>query len=196
MTDISAQTPKFLPPVAVDRVPLLVAAAMLLVGFAVIAWQVDLRQGALFLIGGGLGIALYHGSFGFTGGWKRMVVEKRGRGMRAQMLTIGVAALAMIPLVASGNIGGQAMVGALAPVGVSVLLGAAIFGLGMQLGGGCGSGTLFTVGGGSARMLVTLVFFIIGAVGLVAGLLSGSRTPSYVAFTLCALIFLYSVLGG
>jgi uncharacterized membrane protein YedE/YeeE len=34
----------------------------------------------------------------------------------------------------------------------------------MQLGGGCGSGTLFTVGGGSARMLVTLIFFITGAV--------------------------------
>lgn len=164
MSDISAPAPKFLPPAVVDRAPLLVAAAMLLAGFAFITWQVDLRQGTLFLIGGGLGVALYHGSFGFTGGWKRMVVEKRGRGMRAQMLTIGVAALAMIPLVAAGNIGGQAMVGAMAPVGVSVLLGAAIFGLGMQLGGGCGSGTLFTVGGGSARMLVTLVFFIIGAV--------------------------------
>ena len=92
-----------------------------------------------------------------------MVVEKRGRGMRAQMLTIGVAALAMIPLVAAGMIGGQSMVAAAGPVGVSVLLGAAVFGLGMQLGGGCGSGTLFTVGGGSARMLVTLAFFIIGA---------------------------------
>src|SRR5690606_16815235 len=41
---------------------------------------------------------------------------------------------------------------------------AALFGLGMQLGGGCGSGTLFTVGGGSSRMLVTLFFFIVGAV--------------------------------
>ncbi|KKB10022.1 YeeE/YedE family protein [Devosia chinhatensis] len=164
MSDISASAPKFLPPATADRAPLLVAAAFLVFGFFFITWQVDLRQGALFLIGGGLGVALYHGSFGFTGGWKRMVVEKRGRGMRAQMLTIGVAALAMIPLVAAGNIGGQPMVGAMAPVGVSVLLGAAIFGLGMQLGGGCGSGTLFTVGGGSARMLVTLAFFIIGAV--------------------------------
>jgi len=136
---------------------------MLVAGFILITLLVDLRQGTLFLIGGGLGVALYHGSFGFTGGWRRMVVEKRGRGMRAQMLTIGVAALAMIPLVAAGNIGGQAMVGAMAPVGVSVLVGAAMFGLGMQLGGGCGSGTLFTVGGGSARMLVTLVFFIVGA---------------------------------
>ncbi|MGV3651773.1 MAG: YeeE/YedE family protein [Devosia sp.] len=163
MTDISASAPRFLPPVTLDRWPLIVAATVLVAGFFLITNLVDLRQGALFLIGGGLGAALFHGSFGFTGGWRRMVVEKRGRGMRAQMLTIGVAAIAMIPLVAAGSIGGQAMVGAVAPVGLSVLLGAAIFGLGMQLGGGCGSGTLFTVGGGTARMLVTLVFFIIGA---------------------------------
>ncbi|WP_241357329.1 YeeE/YedE thiosulfate transporter family protein, partial [Escherichia coli] len=32
-----------------------------------------------------------------------------------------------------------------------------------QLGGGCASGTLFTVGGGNARMLVTLLFFILGS---------------------------------
>lgn len=164
MTDISASPPKYLPPVTMDRLPLLVAGAGLIVGFLVITGLVDLRQGSLFLIGGALGATLYHGSFGFTGGWRRMVVERRGRAMRAQMLMIGVAAIAMLPLVAAGSIGGQAMVAALAPVGVSVLLGAAIFGLGMQLGGGCGSGTLFTVGGGSARMLVTLAFFIIGAV--------------------------------
>lgn len=164
MSVASATAPNFLPPATTNRGPLAVAATMIVVGFFLITLLVDLRQGTLFLIGGGLGVALYHGSFGFTGGWRRMVVEKRGRGMRAQMLAIGVAAVAMIPLVAAGTIGGQPMVGALAPVGVSVLLGAAIFGLGMQLGGGCGSGTLFTVGGGSARMLVTLVFFIVGAV--------------------------------
>lgn len=34
----------------------------------------------------------------------------------------------------------------------------------MQLGGGCASGTLFTVGGGSVRMIVTLLAFIAGSV--------------------------------
>jgi len=53
-----------------------------------------------------------------------------------------------------------------------------------------------TAGGVTDHWFGALAIFIIGAVGLVAGLLSGSRTPSYVAFTLCALIFLYSVLGG
>ena len=33
-----------------------------------------------------------------------------------------------------------------------------------QLGGGCASGTLYTVGGGSTRMIVTLIAFIAGSV--------------------------------
>ena len=34
----------------------------------------------------------------------------------------------------------------------------------MQLGGGCASGTLYTAGGGNARMLITLAAFIAGSV--------------------------------
>ncbi|MBD8064147.1 YeeE/YedE family protein [Devosia sp. PTR5] len=186
MSDISLAAPKYLPPVTRDKGPFAVAAVVLVLGFLAITMLVDLRQGALFLIGGALGATLYHGSFGFTGGWRRMVVEKRGRAMRAQMLMIGVAALAMIPLVAAGSVGGQGIVGAAAPVGVSVLFGAALFGLGMQMGGGCGSGTLFTVGGGSARMLVTLVFFIIGALVGTAHLPFWLAQPSLPAISLGA----------
>lgn len=148
----------------VDKGVVLVVALLMVLAAQVIGQVISPRQSLLFLIGGLLGATLYHASFGFTGGWRRMVVERRGRAMRAQMLMIAVAAIAFMPLLAMGNVFGQPLVGAMAPVGVSVLVGAALFGLGMQLGGGCGSGTLFTVGGGSARMLVTLLFFIIGAV--------------------------------
>ena len=54
--------------------------------------------------------------------------------------------------------------GAIAPLGPSLLIGAFVFGIGMQLANGCGSGTLYTAGGGSGRMLVTLAFFILGSV--------------------------------
>ncbi|HEV7276460.1 MAG TPA: YeeE/YedE family protein [Devosiaceae bacterium] len=165
MTDITAATaPSPLAGIRIDRGPVLVAVLAIGLGALAITELIDLRQALLFLVGGLLGAALYHGSFGFTGGWRRMVVERRGRAMRAQVLMVAAAAIAIIPLLAMGSFGGQPLVGALAPVGVSVLVGAAIFGLGMQLGGGCGSGTLFTVGGGSSRMLVTLGFFIVGAV--------------------------------
>jgi uncharacterized membrane protein YedE/YeeE len=54
--------------------------------------------------------------------------------------------------------------GAIAPLGPSLIIGAFVFGIGMQLANGCGSGTLYTVGGGSGRMLVTLAFFVLGSV--------------------------------
>jgi len=152
------------PAVPINARPATVIAAAFVLGTLAIGYAVDLRMATLFLIGGLLGATLYYGSFGFTGGWRKFVVERRGHSIRAQMLMVAVATVAFIPLLAMGSFNGQSLVGATAPVGISVLVGAAIFGFGMQLGGGCGSGTLFTVGGGSTRMLVTLAFFIVGAV--------------------------------
>ena len=144
-----------------------VVVCAVLAGFALIPlwlWGVvSLRQGMLFLIGGVMGVTLYHAAFGFTGGWRAMVRDRRGRSIRAQMLMVAAASVVIVPMLQAGSFLGQPLAGAIAPAGVSVLVGAALFGIGMQLGGGCGSGTLFTVGGGSARMVVTLVFFCIGA---------------------------------
>ena len=114
------------------------------------------------LIGGGAGFALYHASFGFTGAWRRLVRERRGAGVRAQMLLIGLTCLVSFPLIAWGT-GDFAARGVILPMGVASALGAFAFGAGMQLAGGCASGTLFTVGGGSTRMVITLFFFIAGS---------------------------------
>jgi uncharacterized membrane protein YedE/YeeE len=72
--------------------------------------------------------------------------------------------MVFFPLLASGSLFGQPLRGSIAPAGLSVLAGAFIFGIGMQLGGGCASGTLYTAGGGNTRMLVTLLAFIAGSV--------------------------------
>ncbi len=164
MTNINATAPAPAAGVNLDKGPVAFVGLAFVLGALAIGQAIDARQAVLFLIGGLLGLTLYHASFGFTGGWRRFVVEKRGNAIRAQMLMIAAAAVVFMPLLSLGSFNGQALVGAFAPVGVSVLVGAAMFGLGMQLGGGCGSGTLFTVGGGSSRMLVTLIFFIVGAV--------------------------------
>ncbi|WP_375182822.1 YeeE/YedE family protein, partial [Marinobacter sp.] len=139
--------------------------ATALTGFALLAGLIWLETKpfmvALFVIGTVLGIALYHGAFGFTAGWRNLVVHRRGAGMRAQLLLFGLSSLIMVPLLHSGQAG---LVGAVAPVGTSLVVGSFLFGIGMQLGGGCGSGTLFTVGAGNIRMVITLVFFIVGTV--------------------------------
>ena len=124
-----------------------------------IAWAGSLRLVALFIIGSGLGVALYHAAFGFTAGWRNAIVARRSRGLRAQLLLLGVCSLVFIPLIALTDARG-----AIAPVGGFVMLGSFLFGLGMQLGGGCGSGTLFTVGAGNRKMVITLIAFIVGSV--------------------------------
>ena len=44
------------------------------------------RMVLVVAIGAFAGFALYHAAFGFTGAWKRIVTERRGHGLRAQML--------------------------------------------------------------------------------------------------------------
>jgi uncharacterized membrane protein YedE/YeeE len=124
---------------------------------------VQARQALLFAIGLGLGLVLLHAAFGFSGGWRALIREGRGRAVRGQLLLLALSSLLFFPVLA-GLLPGTLPHGAYAPAGVSVLVGAFLFGVGMQLGGGCGSGTLFTVGGGHVRMLITLAFFIVGAV--------------------------------
>lgn len=141
----------------------LIAFALLVLGGLFLFNAVSARQAILFIVGGALGLTLYHAAFGFTSAWRVFIRERRGAGLRAQMVMLAVAVLLFFPALAAGSLFGQPVSGFVSPVGTSVIVGAFIFGIGMQLGGGCASGTLFTVGGGNARMLVTLLFFILGS---------------------------------
>ncbi|QQP88009.1 YeeE/YedE family protein [Skermanella sp. TT6] len=180
MADITLGRPSGIP--APDRTtdPRVVAvAALLLLGGAV--WLTDAvsaRQAALYLVGGALGLTLYHALFGFTSSFRVFISDRRGAGIRAQMVMLALACALFFPALAAGELFGQPVAGLVAPVGVSVVFGAFLFGVGMQLGGGCASGTLYTAGGGNTRMIVTLVFFIVGSVVGAAHLHWWSALPS------------------
>ncbi len=126
----------------------------------------SVQQGLLLLVGAALGITLYHASFGFTSAWRVFIADGRGRGLRVQMLMLAIAVLLFFPTLSVGEIFGHPVNGSIAPLSLSVIIGAFMFGIGMQLAGGCASGVLFTLGGGNARMLLVLAFFVIG--GLVS----------------------------
>ncbi|RVU34792.1 YeeE/YedE family protein [Hwanghaeella grinnelliae] len=122
------------------------------------------RKAALFSIGLAMGITLYASSFGFSGSWRAFLSEGHGAGLRGQMLMLAIACLLFFPAIEARELFGHRVGGFVAPVGLSVAVGAFLFGIGMQLGGACASGTLFTVGGGNSRMAITLLFFVIGSV--------------------------------
>ena len=137
-------------------------AALLLAGLLVVAHQASIRLAALWLVGGALGFALYHAAFGFTGAYRAFFATGSSASVRAQMLMLAVAVVIFFPAIDAGSLFGQPVRGFVFPAGVEVALGAFLFGIGMQLGGGCASGTLYTAGGGDTRMVVTLVFFVTG----------------------------------
>jgi uncharacterized membrane protein YedE/YeeE len=141
----------------------LIAFFLLVIGALFLQSAVGSRQVLLLIVGAALGLTLYHAAFGFTSAWRVFINERRGAGLRAQMVMLAVAVVLFFPALGAGTLFGTPVTGLVAPAGVSVVFGAFIFGIGMQMGGGCASGTLFTVGGGNARMLVTLLFFIIGS---------------------------------
>ena len=145
------------------RLSILVAAAALLGLLAVVGIAGGGKLFAATLIGAFAGFALYHAAFGFTAHWRQFLQDGRGHGLRMQFVLIGLIALFSFPLIAYGEALGVNVRGAVAPAGLGVLAGAFAFGFGMMFAGGCGSGTLFTVGGGSVRMLVTLSAFIAGS---------------------------------
>ncbi|HMA15914.1 MAG TPA: YeeE/YedE family protein [Kiloniellaceae bacterium] len=160
------------------------ALALLAGGSVYIGDAVGARMAWLFLVGGALGLALYHASFGFASAWRAFLTEGRGEGLRAQMVMLGLATLLFLPLLDGGTVFGRGIVGAVAPAGIPVALGAALFGIGMQLAGGCASGTLYTVGGGSTKMVFTLLFFMLGALVATFHLPWWLETPSFGAVSL------------
>jgi len=125
---------------------------------------VSFRHSLIFIIGLLLGLTLYHASFGFTGGWRNFIERSNSSALRAQLVMLAIAVLLFSNFINSESLFYEThIVGSLAPANVSLIIGSFIFGLAMQLAGGCGSGTLFTVGGGNTKMFITLVFFVIGS---------------------------------
>lgn len=121
-------------------------------------------QPLLLVIGLLLGYTLFHARFGFTSAFRRLMSVGNGQALRSHMLMLAVAVTLFAPILAFGySFFGGSVAGYVSPIGVSLVVGAFMFGIGMQLGGGCASGTLYAVGGGRSVMFVTLLFFIVGS---------------------------------
>lgn len=127
-----------------------------------LSWAI-LQAGGLklvlaFWLGVWLGLALFHARFGFASGFRRFLLTGESRLLRAHFLLFALTATLFAPFLATGVASGFVV-----PLGVGLLLGAFLFGIGMQLGDGCASGTLYHTGSGDTRGLFTLFGFMVGS---------------------------------
>jgi len=146
--------------VRVDRLFLGLALGATAILIALVLLDRQPASAALILGGFGLGVAFLKAEFSFTAAWRRFLNRGDAGGLLGGLIVIAICTLAVVPVAALTPKYG----GAIAPLGPSLVIGAFVFGIGMQLANGCGSGTLYTVGGGSGRMLIALLFFVIGSV--------------------------------
>jgi len=78
------------------------------------------------------------------------------------MLAVAVVGFSIVISNGSGFFDSQPA-GYVAPITLGLLIGSFLFGLGMQLGGSCASGTLYATGSGHIGVLVTLIGFVAGS---------------------------------
>ena len=138
------------------RLPL---AAVLAVFTGWLLWSVSTRQAALFAVGLGLGAVLAGQRFGFTTGWRMLIEQRDASGVMGQLLLLALAAALAMPLL--GHY--PELTAALGPPSVSLLVGAFVFGLCMQIADGCGSGTLYKAGLGIPMNAAILPLFALGS---------------------------------
>lgn len=117
---------------------------------------------AVFVIGLALGAVLNYFVFGFTSAWRACILQRRTAAIRAQIWMLALAVLLFAPLILLGQIGEQSYQGIVRPAGLSVVLGAFLFGIGMQWAGACSSGTLNRVGQLLPLSWVSFVFLFVG----------------------------------
>ena len=138
------------------RLPL---AALLAAFFIFLALSVSIRQAVLMAVGVGMGAALAGARFGFTTGWRQLIEQRNPQGVTGQVLLLALASLAALPLLGQFS----ELHAALGPPSVSLLVGAFVFGLTMQIADGCGSGSLYKAGLGVPLNMGILPLFALGS---------------------------------
>ena len=129
-----------------------------------------------------LGATLNFFQYGFSSSFRSLILERRTVGMRAIVVMLGVAILLFAPLLALGSWGEQSYSGFIRALSLAVPIGAFIFGVGMQIGCGCTSGTLNRAGQLQALSISTLFFIIIGGTLAAFSYASWSNLPALEPF--------------
>lgn len=124
----------------------------------------DWRLQLLLLLGMGVGATLNYFVFGFSSAWRRCILQQRTAGIRAQIIMLALALVLFSPLLWLGSWGEQSFQGIVRPAGLSVMLGAFLFGIGMQLAANCSSGTLNRIGQLEPLSFISFVMLFVGGI--------------------------------
>jgi len=119
--------------VRIDRLFLGLALASASILIALVLLDHQPASAALIVGGFGLGVAFLKAEFSYTASWRRFLTRGEAGGLLGGLIVIAICACAVVP------VGGLSPKygGAIAPLGPSLIFGAFVFAVGMQLANGC-----------------------------------------------------------
>ncbi|PKR77592.1 hypothetical protein CEY16_06540 [Halalkalibacillus sediminis] len=150
------------------RKPQNIITAIFFIISIIIAYQAYIYSGwqfvLLFIIGFFIGFTLFHARYGFATVYRHLVEDHITEMLRGHMIKFVVVTI-LFTLIFQFNIGlsGNLPDGAISPVTTGVVIGAFIFGFGMEFGSGLAPGRMNTAKGGRTALLFTASGFLIGA---------------------------------
>src|ERR671919_141113 len=137
-------------------------AFMILLGAA----SIDRLLAVFWLFGLAFGFVLQRSRFCFTSAFRDLFLLGDARVMKGILAGLAVAtagfAVLMARLLPDVGFGSVPPGATVLPLGVHTLLGGTLFGIGMVLGGGCTSGSLYRAGEGYVGSMVALVGIMLG----------------------------------
>ncbi|MEW6031728.1 MAG: YeeE/YedE thiosulfate transporter family protein [Bacillota bacterium] len=140
---------------------LLAIAACAAVGIFLGGLSVPL--GLKWIFGLAFGFVLQRSRFCFTASLRDPVLTGSTSLTRAVIIAFIVATIGFSAIQIGPYLAGEAVPGNISPVGIHTAIGAAMFGIGMVIAGGCASGTLMRMGEGFMLQWLVIVFFVAGS---------------------------------
>ncbi len=110
-----------------------------------------------------IGCVFFRSKFGFSYTWRVTITQRNMLGMQAQMLWILLTLTPFFILTSIEFDGQMYAVANVRPLTLAIVIGAILFGIGMQLSGACTSGSIVGMGQGNSVPLFGIVGFITGA---------------------------------
>ncbi|WP_418921823.1 YeeE/YedE thiosulfate transporter family protein [Clostridium ganghwense] len=151
-----------------NQIPYGIILFLIALILCIVLWQNHHKYAVCWILGIGIGIVLRYSRFCFAAAFRDPFLVGNTKLLRAMLLammvsTIGFAVI-QAKYISTNPIDYDFIPGAVSSVGIHVMIGAFLFGMGMIIAGGCGSGVLMRIGEGHALQWVVLLGFLIGTV--------------------------------
>lgn len=150
-----------------NQIPYAIIIFIIALAICVFLWKYNHNYISYWIVGIGFGIALRYSRFCFSGALRDFILWGNTKLLKGLILAMMISTVGFgiiqYNYLQNNSIDYVHIPGSITSVGPHIVIGAFMFGIGMTIAGGCGSGILMRIGEGHAFPWVALLGFIIGS---------------------------------